>query len=138
MGGNFDLRTAARNIFPRLGGAFEIRKRNFSYREARDLGDRIQLIDIQPVSGEKSDPEYNIQDDEGIILTSRNHMVTAEGKYDQVTHPATASFARCNRGPLVRQGQEPQARHRVRARRVPGQQAQTGRAVSEHKLHRCR
>ena len=56
VGGTFNLRTAARNIFPKLGGAFEIRKRNFSYREARDLEpDRIQLIDIQPVSGEKSD-----------------------------------------------------------------------------------
>ena len=93
VGGNFDLSTAAKPFFPRVGGAFEIRRRNFSYREARDLGDRIRLIDIQPVSGEKSDPESNIQLDEGLILTSRNYMVTAEGKYDKVTHPDTASFA---------------------------------------------
>ena len=26
------------------------------------------------------------------MLTSRNHLVTAEGKYDQVTYPATAGF----------------------------------------------
>ncbi len=96
-GGTFDLRTAARTIFPRLGGAFEIRKRNLSYREAKDLGDRIQLIDIQPVSGEKSEGENsiiesNVQDDEGIMLSPRNHLVTAEGKYDQVTYPDTAGF----------------------------------------------
>jgi hypothetical protein len=93
MGGTFDLRTAARTIFPRLGGAFEIRKRNFSYREAKDLGDRIQLIDIQPVSGEKSVDEYGIQEDEGIMLSPRNHLVTAEGTYDKATYPATAGFS---------------------------------------------
>jgi outer membrane protein assembly factor BamB len=98
VGGTFNLPLTARNIFPRLGGAFEIRKRNFSYREARALPEsnpvRIQLTDIKTVPPDVGNqgPESNIQIDESIILTSRNHIVTAEGKYDQVTYPATAGF----------------------------------------------
>jgi outer membrane protein assembly factor BamB len=98
VGGTFNLPLTARNIFPRLGGAFEIRKRNFSYREARALPEAnpvmIQLTDIKtvPPGVGIQDPESNIQIDESIILTSRNHIVTAEGKYDQVTYPATAGF----------------------------------------------
>ena len=108
--------TAARNIFPRLGGAFEIRKRNFSYREARDLGDRIRLIDIKPVSGEKSDPESNIQTDEGTHPHPAQPPRHRQRQIRPGNPPRHRQFRGGNRGPLGRQGQEPQARHRIRRR----------------------
>jgi hypothetical protein len=91
--GNFDLSPAARDIFPKRDGAFEIRRRSFIYREAVDRGDRIRLEDIMPASGESAAPEMNIQADEPIILTPQNHIVTATGRAGDVSYGGTIDFS---------------------------------------------
>jgi outer membrane protein assembly factor BamB len=92
-GGTFDLNLAARDIFPKRDGAFEVRRRSFLYREAVDLGTRIRLDQITPASGEFSGPEMNIQADEPIILTPQNHIVTATGRAGDVSYGGTIDFS---------------------------------------------
>ena len=82
--GHLDLMLAAKNIFPPLGGAFEVQRRNFFYEKRDDsLGDRVRLIGVSPVAGESSN-DITVAANDPVILSPRNRLIVSRGRSGDV------------------------------------------------------
>ncbi len=79
---------AAKAIFPKADGVFEVNRRPFFYKRAIDRGSYVELTDITFASW---DPWYSFpqeqvrQASDYIILSPRNYLVLSQGQSSDVT-----------------------------------------------------
>jgi outer membrane protein assembly factor BamB len=91
--GYLDLMPVARNIFPPLGGAFQVQRRNFFYSKRDDsLSDRVRLTGISSVAGESSS-DVTVAADDPVILSPRNRLIVARGRSGEVEFGDNTRFA---------------------------------------------
>jgi outer membrane protein assembly factor BamB len=82
--GYLDLMPVARNIFPPLGGAFQIQRRNFFYSRRDDsMADRVRLTGITSVAGESSS-DITVAAGDPVILSPRNRLIVSRGRSGDV------------------------------------------------------
>jgi outer membrane protein assembly factor BamB len=83
--GYLDLMPVARNIFPPLGGTFQIQRRNFFYSKRDDsLADRVRLTGVFSVGGEESLGDITVASTDPVILSPRNRLIVSRGRSGEV------------------------------------------------------
>ena len=83
--GYLDLMPVAKNIFPPLGGALQVQRRNFFYSRRDDsLADRVRLTGVSSVAGEESFGDITVAATDPVILSPRNRLIVSRGRSGEV------------------------------------------------------
>jgi outer membrane protein assembly factor BamB len=91
--GYLDLMPVARNIFPPLGGAFQVQRRNFFYSRRDDsMTDRVRLTGISSVAGESSN-DITVAAGDPVILSPRNRLIVSRGRSGEVEFGDNVRYA---------------------------------------------
>jgi hypothetical protein len=84
--GYLDLMPVAKDIFPPLGGTFQVQRRNFFYSRRDDsMTDRVRLTGVSSVGGEESLGDITVAaTGDPVILSPRNRLIVSRGRSGEV------------------------------------------------------
>jgi outer membrane protein assembly factor BamB len=82
----------AKSIFPRFGGAFNIRRNDYYYEELIDEGGSVRLRNISVPA--ESQNNLSVDSSDYVIMSPRNYLVVPTGTSDAVTYGGNYLFGK--------------------------------------------